>query len=319
MHHLSNNPTFYFQVAPNVWGMKDVFVNLYMVRSTDSDKWFLIDAGLKTSYSKIKKMAAALFGDKRPEAIVLTHGHFDHIGSLRKLLNAWKVPVYAHYLELPYLTGKSSYPPPDPTVGGGLMAYMAALYPAGAINLEAHVSALPENGEVPGFKEWRYLHTPGHTFGHISLFRDDDKVLIAGDAFVTTINESAMQSLILQTKKVSRPPAYFTPDWQAANDSVKKLLLLAPEVAATGHGKPMYGKEMRKQLHHLHEHFYDEFVPRHGRYVYEAAVADASGVLYVPPPAYNPYTKWIIIGGAALITAAVVSVLIRKKKKLFTP
>ena len=33
----------------------------------------------------------------------MTHGHFDHVGSLEKLANEWHVPVYAHYLEVPYL------------------------------------------------------------------------------------------------------------------------------------------------------------------------------------------------------------------------
>ncbi len=316
MQQLSSTNS-YFEVAKNVWGLKDVFVNLYMIKSTDSDKWFLVDTGLKTSYKKIQKMAVALFGDKKPEAIVLTHGHFDHTGTVKKLAEEWKVPVYAHYLELPYLTGKSSYPPPDPTVGGGLMAYMANLYPAGAINLQAHVTALPDDGSIPGFKEWQYLHTPGHTFGHISLFRNDDKVLIAGDAFVTTKNESALQALLLQTQKISRPPAYFTPDWEAANTSVKKLLLLAPEIVATGHGKPMQGKEMRRQLHYLHEHFYDEFVPKNSRYSDEPAVADASGVLYVPPSVYNPATTWMIAGAAAAVTAITLLILL-KKKKLFS-
>ena len=125
MQHQQRELKSYFKVAPNVWGMKDVFVNFYMIKSTESNNWFLVDAGLKTSLLKIKKMAASLFGDKKPETIILTHGHFDHTGSLKKLLDEWKVPVYAHYLELPYLTGKSSYPHADPTVGGGLMAYIA--------------------------------------------------------------------------------------------------------------------------------------------------------------------------------------------------
>ena len=315
MEQSSDKKHFYFKVANNVWGMKDVFVNLYMVKSTETDEWFLVDAGLKTSLSKIKRMASSLFGDKKPQAIILTHGHFDHIGSLKKLVAEWKVPVYAHYLELPYLTGKSHYPPADPTVGGGMMAYMASLYPTDPIDLGAHVTPLPEDGSIPGFKEWRYIHTPGHAFGHISLFRDDDKVLIAGDAFVTTKNESAIQAIFLQTKKVSRPPAYFTPDWEAAHESIKQIIVLAPEVVATGHGKPMQGNEMRRQLQYLHEHFYDEFVPHHGRYVYEAAVADASGLLYVPPPAYNPYTKWLVAGAAAVITIAALSILLKKKSK----
>ncbi len=308
----------FFEVAPNVWGLKDIFVNIYLIKGKETDEWFLVDAGLKTSFPKIKKAASVLFGGKKPQAVILTHGHFDHVGALKKLVDEWKVPVYAHYLELPYLTNKSSYPPADPTVGGGLMAYAAGLYPTNPIDLRAHVVALPEDGSIPGFKEWKYIDTPGHTFGHISLFRDNDKVLIAGDAFITTKGESALQSIFLQTKKISAPPAYFTPDWQAANDSIKKIVDLTPEVVASGHGRSMNGKEMRQQLQYLHENFYKEFVPHHGRYVYEPAIADAGGVLYVPPAEYNPYKKWFVVSAAAIIAAITVTALLKKKKKNFS-
>jgi glyoxylase-like metal-dependent hydrolase (beta-lactamase superfamily II) len=297
---------FYFNVASHVWGMKDIFVNVYIIQDALEKNWVLIDAGLKTSAKKIKKMAAALFGKaSKPKCIILTHGHFDHVGSLLKLATEWNVPVYAHYLELPYLTGKSHYPPPDPSVGGGLMAWMSFIYPSKPIDLQAKVYALPEDGSVPDLKEWKYLHTPGHAPGHISLFREEDKVLIAGDAFVTTNQQSAI-SVMLQTKKLYGPPMYFTYDWDAANASVKKLLLLTPETVATGHGRPMYGKEMRKQLHNLHEHFSEEAIPAHGRYVKEPAVADANGVLYVPPKEeVKDYLPWLVAGcvlGFAAIT-----------------
>jgi glyoxylase-like metal-dependent hydrolase (beta-lactamase superfamily II) len=304
---------FYFDVAPHVWGMKDIFVNVYMVQDALEKNWVLIDAGLKTSARKIKRMAAALFGkESKPACIILTHGHFDHVGSLLKLATEWNVPVYAHYLELPYLTGKSNYPPPDPSVGGGLMAWMSFIYPNKPINLQTRVFALPEDGSVPALKEWKYLHTPGHAPGHISLFREEDNVLIAGDAFVTTNQQSAI-SVMLQTKKLSGPPMYFTYDWEAANSSVKKLLLLSPETAATGHGRPMYGKEMRKQLHNLHEHFKEEAIPGQGRYVKEPAVADANGILYVPPKEEpKNYLPWVVAGcvlGFAAIT------IINKQRK----
>src|SRR6476661_6189837 len=118
--------TRFFPVAPGVWGLKDVFVNIYMILNHFDGNWVLIDTGLRWSSSKIKKMAHQIFGDDaKPSAIILTHGHFDHVGALQQLALEWNVPVFAHYLEIPYITGKSSYPPTDPTVGGGLMSYMA--------------------------------------------------------------------------------------------------------------------------------------------------------------------------------------------------
>src|SRR5262249_21501064 len=77
------------------------------------------------------------------------------------------------------------------------------------------VRPLPADGSVPGMPGWRWLHTPGHTAGHVSLFRDEDRVLIAGDAFTTVAQESFL-AVLTQARHVHRPPAYFPTDWSAA-------------------------------------------------------------------------------------------------------
>lgn len=304
----------YFEVAPNVWGTKDVFVNMYMVRNELTDDWVLIDAGLKSSAPKIKKMAAQLFGeDAKPAAILLTHGHFDHTGSLIRLAEEWHVPIFCHYLELPYLSGKSSYPPPDSTVNGGLMAKMAWMFPKKPINIESRLSILPPDGNVPFLDDWRYIYTPGHAPGHVSFFRDSDKVLIAGDAVVTTMQESVM-SVMMQKKKLSGPPKYFTYDWEAAKNSVMILAALHPEVIATGHGKPMSGPQMQAALYNLSRHFEEIALPKHGRYLYDPAVVDANGVMYVPPK--QKAFPWLVVTlGAVVATAAVTFILMQRHKR----
>ena len=272
-----------FTVAPGVWGRKDTFVNYYIIQDQTSRSWALVDAGLKWSASAIRKMAKEIFGEgSRPSAIILTHGHFDHVGAVRSLAEEWGVPVYAHELELPYLTGKSSYPPPDPSVGGGMMASVSFLYPRGPINLGNDIQKLPSDNTIPGFPEWKFIHTPGHTPGHISLFRESDKVLIAGDAFVTTKAESAIYALT-HMNHLSGPPKYFTCNWASAKLSVIKLAALDPDTIATGHGKPMRGEEMRLELNNLSRHFDRLAVPAHGRYVNEPAVTNENGVIHVPP------------------------------------
>lgn len=272
-----------YTVAPGVWGMKDTIVNFYMIQDLTSNEWVLVDTGLKWSAGKIKAMANYLFGkDSKPSAIILTHGHFDHVGSVKKLAEEWDVPVYAHHMEIPYLTGRSSYPPPDPTVGGGMMASVAFMYPKSPINIWQHVRVLPADGSIPVLSGWKYIHTPGHAPGHVSLFREEDKVLIAGDAFVTTKQESAI-SILTNRKEVNGPPKYFTTDWDAAEASVRKLAYLHPNTAATGHGAPMRGNELKESLEHLVQNFRNEAVPSTGRYIHEPAVADANGTVYVPP------------------------------------
>jgi glyoxylase-like metal-dependent hydrolase (beta-lactamase superfamily II) len=299
----------YFQVADGVWGMKIIFVNVYMIHA--NDKWVLVDAGLPGSASLIIKMANDLFGDKPPAAIVLTHGHFDHRGAIHDLLKVWPVSVYAHTMELPYLAGKSSYPPPDPSVGGGLMSLMSVLYPKRPIDLGKSLTALDENGNVPFLPDWRYVYTPGHTPGHISLFRNKDKALIVGDAFVTTKQESGIAALTYP-KVVSGPPKYFTPDWTAARQSVLKLRDLHPNIAATGHGKVMRGKELTMGLDNLAYNFAAIAVPKHGRYVNEPAKANKRGVQYIPP--IRPSATMII--AAVTLTGLVAYGLYKRAKPI---
>lgn len=236
--------------------------------------WVLIDAGIIGTISTLVASAKARFGaDARPAAIVMTHGHFDHVGGLPDLAEQWDVPVYAHSLELPYLNGSKSYPPPDPSVGGGMMARLSPLFPRGPIDVGDRLRALPEDGSVPHMPGWRWMHTPGHAPGHVSLWRESDRSLIAGDAFITTAQESAYAAAT-QEPELHGPPVYFTPDWMAARASVERLAALEPEVALTGHGQPIQGPALREALHRLANEFDQVAIPAHGRYVPEALRKD---------------------------------------------
>ena len=73
---------------------------------------------------------------------------------------------------------------------GGLWAWSSFLLPNRGIDLGKRVQPLPADGTVPGLPEWRWIHTPGHSPGHVSLFREQDRTLIPGDAFVTVKQES---------------------------------------------------------------------------------------------------------------------------------
>ena len=211
--------------------------------------------------------AKSTFGaETKPEAIILTHGHFDHVGTIFELLKVWDVPVYAHKLELPYLTGKKDYPEPDPTVDGGMLAKISSIYPIEAIDLGNKVEALPDDGLIPGLSGWRWVHTPGHTEGHISLFRDEDRAMIAGDAFITVKQESLL-SVLTQHLDIHGPPRYLTTDWQTAWESVRKLEQLKPSVAVTGHGIPVNEEWLNENLALLVKDFDKIAIPESGKYV----------------------------------------------------
>lgn len=254
------------EVRNDVCYYTNQIVNVVFVGLPDQGDWFLIDAGMPGSGKKILSVARDRFGDRKPAAIFLTHGHFDHVGGIVPLLEEWKVPVYAHPLEFSFLSGTLNYPEPDTTVEGGMLAKLSSIYPHEATNIATVLKALPEDGTLPGMDGWRWMHTPGHSPGHVSFFRLHDRTLIAGDAFVT-VRADSLYKVLLQRKEINGPPRYLTTDWKSAETSVFNLLALQPEVAITGHGAAMKGPELRDGLLLLADQFGKMAVPSHGKFV----------------------------------------------------
>lgn len=251
-------------IAPDIAGLRILFVNVFGITNPDGS-WVMVDAGVPLSAGRIRRWAWEKF-QNAPLAIVLTHGHFDHVGAVKELAEEWKVPVYAHELETPFLTGQKQYPPPDPSVGGGIMAIMSPMYPRGPINISGRLRTVASGGEIAELPGWKWLHTPGHTVGHISLFRERDRALVLGDAFCTVKAES-MLAIAEQRPEMHGPPAYYTPDWAQAKESVLRLAELEPLLVAPGHGQAMVGQDVPAQLHRLADNFDVLGKPHHGKYV----------------------------------------------------
>lgn len=285
------------RIAPGVGWLPVSFVNVYFI-GQPGGRWLLVDSGLPGRAKEIIAAAAARFGSgSRPEGILLTHGHFDHAGNAMELAEFWDVPIYAHRLESPYLTGRSSYPPPDPTIGGAI-GFLSRFMPSGPYDFGSRLRLLT-GSEVPAIQGWEWLATPGHSPGHVSLFRRSDRVLLAGDAFATMDMESWF-GLATGAQRLMRAGAPYNSDWDATVTSVRTLSALRPNVVGCGHGVPLSDSDVPGRL----ERFAGRYrPPRRGRYVRTAAVIDEEGVVTLPPAPFDPVPFATV---ASLIAAGVV-------------
>jgi len=298
------------QAGDGLGWLRTLLANVCFVGSERG--WVLIDAGIRGHAHRIMEAGRAFTGSDRPPlAILLTHAHFDHVGSLPALLRQWHdVPVYAHPLEIPYLTGLSSYPPPDPLVGGGALSWVARAYPRRPLNLGNRVQPLPSDGEVPGLPEWRWLATPGHSPGHVSFVRMHDRAVVAGDAVITTRQES-LSAVVQQRLELHGPPAYYTQNWYAAAQSVRTLADQRPTTLLSGHGRPMSGPTLAAALKSLADRFEMEEMPRRGRYVRQPARANERGVVWVPP---DPLPS-ALVRSMAPLAAGIAAVFVARRAR----
>lgn len=280
--------------SPDVLRIPTAIVNTYAVGDPNG-KWVLVDTGLPGFANYVERLVDN-YAARPPSAIVLTHGHFDHAGNALTLAERWNVPIYAHPDELPFLTGRSDYPPADPSMGGAIAQFSRA-FPTAGYDLGERVEALPEDGSLPGLPDWRWLATPGHSPGHISLFRRSDGFLIAGDA-LTTLDADSWASQVTSARELGRPPVPFTPDWDAAEESIRQLAKLRPSTIAAGHGVIMKEADLADQLVAFAARTHR---PAYGRYATQPVRFNREqGVIDVPTPVSDRSLPWLVAGLAAV-------------------
>ena len=103
-----------------------------------------------------------------PDAIFLTHGHFDHVWGVEKLLQHFSVPVYMHPADKDILADGAS-------VFKGMQSFKVFKHNIATTDI-ADGDILTSAGI-----DWKVIHTPGHTPGGVCYYSEENSLLLSGD------------------------------------------------------------------------------------------------------------------------------------------
>ena len=204
------------EIAPDVFHVPVTprnGVNVYVIGDV------LVDTGLSTSAGRLKNLVR----EHDVKAIALTHAHGDHVGSARKLKDEFGLPFWVGTKDRD-ATEAGKAVKKDPFNAKGLSLIAGALGDFKAVPVDR---VLNEGDELTaGFT---VLDTPGHSPGHVSFWRAEDKVLICGDVFFN-------MNLLTTIPGLHQPPGPFTVNPKLNRDSERKVADLRPSIVGFGHG-----------------------------------------------------------------------------------
>jgi glyoxylase-like metal-dependent hydrolase (beta-lactamase superfamily II) len=199
-------------------------LNVYLVDDV------LVDSGTRIDAGRILRQLR----DRTVKAHVLTHAHPDHIGSSREVCEKLGIPFWVGAADVPAAEDPAvmeerlmRVPFTDMRVPRNpIISLIVGAQTGGGVPVDR---ALRTGDEVGGFE---VIETPGHTEGHIALWREADGVLIAGDVLFNFRLLGGLPGL-------TEPFPFFGPDPARNRDSARLLAQFEPSVVCFGHGPPL--------------------------------------------------------------------------------
>ncbi len=206
--------------------------NVYLLERDGEN--FLIDTGTPASGKLIESQIESSIN-----GIIITHAHFDHIGSAAFLQKKFDCEIFAHEKDLPYLRGTKKLK--FSGFLGRLASFAERFF---RVEYPKDVKPIGEIAEVfsteeikhASDKDFAVIHTPGHTPGSICI-KVEEK-LICGDLFRKG----------RKFGKVGLSPKVFCSDYSVYLNSIKAIMDLDFAFAFPGHGTPITKEEIEKIL-----------------------------------------------------------------------
>ena len=229
------------QVAENVFLAAGTHVNWVLLR--DGQDLTLVDGGWYGDYAAVESSVRAI-GHRLEDvrAILLTHAHIDHIGSVQRLQERYRIPVYASPREAAHARREflEQATPADLARHAwrpAALRWTLQITRAGALRRLAvpHAEPFPTTAgplDLPG--QPVPVPCPGHTSGHTAYHLPQAGILISGDALVTghPLSRTVGPQLL---------PGFFTHSPAEATASLDALAAIDAGVLLPGHGRPWKG------------------------------------------------------------------------------
>ncbi len=180
----------------------------------------VVDAGTRFARKRILRQLKG----RKLEAHALTHAHPDHQGATRAICEEFGIPLWCGHADADAAE-----------IDGQIMARMPPHWLSRTVGprwtgpVHPVSRRLREGDEVGGFK---VLETPGHTIGHISFWRESDRVLVLGDV-ISNLH------IYLGYPTLREPERYFSLDPELNRRTAERLAVLEPSLICFGHGPPL--------------------------------------------------------------------------------
>lgn len=189
-------------------------VNVYLAGD------ILVDAGSRADRRRILKQLEG----RHLSLLALTHVHPDHQAAVNEVCERWDVPLACHEDDVAAMEGRR------PIQEAGAANWINRLSTKLMAGPPRKVDRVLGDGDMVG--DFRVIHTPGHSRGHVVYFRESDRVAICGDVIRNI-------SYLTLRVGVREPPDAFTYDPAENSDSIRRLAELEPALLLPGHGPPI--------------------------------------------------------------------------------